>query len=112
MEKPILFLPVIDGNLYGSLQIHESFKGTKKDRTPYITVAIYNPSSEPDYLRKETVTYNIYVVTPLESKRKTLHISEFDMKDKKSESLENLDRTPKLDLGHLSVAKQSIVKEI
>ena len=87
MEKPILFLPVIGVNLCGSLQIHESFKGTKKDRTPYITVAIYNPSCEPYYLRKETLTYNI-------------------------ESLENLDRTPKLDLGHLSVAKQSIVKEI
>ena len=87
MEKPILFLPVIGVNLCGSLQIHESFKGTKKDRTPYITVAIYNPSREPYYLRKETLTYNI-------------------------ESLENLDRTPKLDLGHLSVAKQSILKEI
>ena len=34
------------------------------------------------------------------------------MKVKKSESLENLDRTPKLDLSHLSVAKQSILKEI
>ena len=70
VEKPILFLPVIDGNLYVSLQIHESFKGTKKDRAPYITVAIYNPSSEPYYLRKETLKYNIYAVTPLESKRR------------------------------------------
>ena len=70
VEKPILLLSVIDGNLYVSLQIHESLKGTKKDMTPYITVAIYNPSSEPYYLRKETLTYNIYAVTPLESKRK------------------------------------------
>ena len=111
-KSPFSFLPVIDGNLYGSLQIHESFKGTKKGRAPYITVAIYNPSSEPYYLRKEKLTYNIYVVTPLESKRKILHIPEFDMKVKKSESLENLDKTLKLDLSHLSVAKQSIVKEI
>ena len=46
-EKSILFLPVINGNLYGSLQIHESFNRIKKEKTPYITVKIYNASSEP-----------------------------------------------------------------
>ena len=110
-EKPILFLPVIDGNLYGSLQIHESFKRIKKDKTPYITVKIYNASSESYYLRKGTLTYNKFVVTPLESKIKTLHTLEPDIKVKKRSS-ENLDWAPKLDLRHLSADKQSIVKKM
>ena len=83
-EKSILFLPVIDGNLYGSLQIHESFKRIKKDKAPYITVKIYNASSEPYYLRKGTLTYNEFVVTPLESKIKALHILEPNMKVRKT----------------------------
>ena len=83
-EKPILFLPVIDGNLYGSLQSHESFKRIKKDKTPYITVKIYNARSEPYYLRKGTLTYNKFVVTPLESKIKTLHTLEPDINVKKT----------------------------
>ena len=83
VEKPILFLPVIDCNLYGSLQIHESFERFKKYRTPYITLKIFNPSSEPYYFRKGTLTCNVWIVIPLESKRKTLHITEPDMKVKK-----------------------------
>ena len=83
-EKPILFLPVIDGNLYGSLQIHESFKRIKKHKTTYITVKIYNASSESYYLRKGTLTYNKFVVTPLESKIKTLHTLEPDINVKKT----------------------------
>ena len=84
VKKPILFLPVIDGNLYRSLQIHESFKRIEKDKRPYITVTMYNPSSEPYYLRKGTLTYNEYVVIPLQSKTKVLHIPELDMKVKKA----------------------------
>ena len=100
-------MPVIDGKLYGSLQIHESFKRKKKDKTPYITVKIYNASSEPYYLRKGTLTYNEFVVTPLEIKIKTLYILEPNMKVKK-----NLDWAPNLDLRHLSADKQSIVKKM
>ena len=60
VEKSILFLPVIDGkvdlgNLYGFLKIHESFERIKKDRTPYITLTIYNQSSEPYYFRNGTL---------------------------------------------------------
>ena len=88
-EKPILFLQVIDGNLYGSLQIHESFERIKNDRTSYKTLKIYNPSSEPYYFRKGTLTYNVCIVIPLESKRKTLHITEPAMKMKKNDSPEN-----------------------
>ena len=88
-EKPILFLQVIDGNLYGSLQIHESFERIKNDRTSYITLKIYNPSSKPYYFKKGTLTYNVCIVILLESKRKTLHITEPAMKVKKNESPEN-----------------------
>ena len=83
MEKPILFWQVINGNLYGFLQVYESFERMKDDRTPYITFTIYNPSSEPYYFRKGTLTYNVCIVIPLESKRKTLHITEPNMKVKK-----------------------------
>ena len=83
VEKPILFLPVIDGNLYGFLQIHESFEQIKKDRISYITLTIYNPSSEPYYIRKGALTCNECIIIPLESERKTLHITEPDMKVKK-----------------------------
>ena len=55
VEKSILFLPVIDGNLYGFLKIHESFERIKKDRTPYITLRIYNQSSEPYYFKNGTL---------------------------------------------------------
>ena len=113
VEKPILFLPVIDGNLYGFLQIHESFEQIKKGRISYITLTIYNPSSEPYYFRKGALTCNECIIIPLESERKTLHITEPDMKvKKKNDSPENLDWTPNLDLSHLGATKQRIVKEI
>ena len=89
VEKPILFLQVIDGNLYGSLQIHESFERIKNDRTSYITLKIYNPSSKPYYFEKGTLTYNVCIVILLQSKRKTLHITEPAMKVNKNESPEN-----------------------
>ena len=83
VEKPILFLPLIDGNRYGFLQIHESFKQIKKDRISYITLTIYNPSSESYYFREGTLTYNECIVIPLESERKTLHITQPDINVKK-----------------------------
>ena len=89
VEMPILFLQVIDGNLYGSLQIHESFERIKNDRTSYITLKIYNPSSKPYYFKKGTLTYNVCIVILLQSKRKTLHITEPAMKVNKNESPEN-----------------------
>ena len=88
MEKPILFLQVTNGNLYGFLQVHESFERMKDDWTPYITFTIYNPSSEPYYFRKGTLTYNVCIVIPLESKRKTLHITEPNMKVKKKTTVQ------------------------
>ena len=112
VEKPILFLQVTNGNLYGFLQVHESFERMKDDRTPYITFTIYNPSSEPYYFRKGTLTYNVCIVIPLESKRKTLHITEPAMKVKKNDSPENWDWTSNLHLSHLSATKQRIVKKI
>ena len=112
VEKPILFLPVIDGNLYSSLQIHESFERFKKYRTPYITLKIYNPSSEPYYFRKGTLMYNVSIVIPLESKRKTLHITEPNMKVKKKRQSRKLKLDFKFTLINLSPTKQRIVKKI
>ena len=112
VEKPILFLQVINGNLYGFLQVHESFEQIKDDKTTYITFTIYNPSSEPYYFRKGTLTYNVCISIPLESKRKTLHITEPNMKAKKKRQSRKLKLDFKFTLSNLSPTEQRIVKKI
>ena len=77
-----------------------------------MTFKISNPSSKPYYFKKRILTYNVCIVIPLESKRKTLHVTEPAMKVKKNDSPENWDWTSNLHLSHLSATKQRIVKKI
>ena len=105
-------MQVINGNLYGFLQVHESFEQIKDDKTTYITFTIYNPSSEPYYFRKGTLTYNVCISIPLESKRKTLHITEPNMKAKKKRQSRKLKLDFKFTLSNLSPTEKRIVKKI